>query len=121
MPQKGNWGGFFQEYTEAEIAEDGREMHGDEKWVRCWNELESIEYPEEWSQGEASTPSRTPSPERIIEDKMMGGKLWRKVDKLFFLYFTALMRKDPLPHPICQGFECSGCVREKKHKRIIVN
>ena len=53
-----------------------------EKWLRCWRELESIEYPEEWSQGEASTPSRTPSPECIIENKMMGGKLWMKVDKL---------------------------------------
>ena len=75
--------------TEAERGDVG-------KWEKCWNELESIECPdEEWSQGEAATPSRTPSPETIISDKMMGGKLWMKVGKLarFLFYNTYVYMK----------------------------
>ena len=67
---------------------------------RCWNELERIDYPEEWSQGEAATPSRTPSPETIIEDKMMGGKLWMKVEQLALSIFYNTYEDGPhIPHP----------------------
>ena len=77
---------------------------GDEeatKWARCWNELESIGYPEEWSQGEASSPSRTPSPESVIADKMMGGKLWMKVPQLVLFIYTTYEEGPPTPHPPC--------------------
>ena len=88
---------------------------------RCWNELERIDYPEEWSQGEAATPSRTPSPETIIEDKMMGGKLWMKVEQLALSIFYNAYEEGPLhPTPICRGQERSGCVRQKKSSRILL-
>lgn len=62
----------------------------DDRWFRCWMELESIEYPDEWSQGEASSPSRTPSPELVIRDKMVGGKLWMKVPQLVLIILQHL-------------------------------
>ena len=62
----------------------------DDRWAKCWEELESIEYPDEWSQGEASSPSRTPSPELVIRDKMVGGKLWMKVPQLVLIILQHL-------------------------------
>ena len=85
----------------------GREMYfneatsfgeADDRWRKCWMELESIEYPDEWSQGEASTPSRTPSPELIIRDKMVGGKLWMKVPQLVLIILHISYEEGPPPH-----------------------
>ena len=62
------------------------DTEGGGKWVRCKRQLEGIQ--SEYSEGERSTPSRTPSPETLVADKMVGGKLWMKVPRLVIVGFT---------------------------------